>query len=295
MKKILFLLAAITSIGYYSCEKLDPPFRQTNVVPPPPTGDTVYRKILAEEYTGHLCGNCPRAAHFLNDTLTQLYGERLIVMSVHAGDFARTCPVETSTPANAPVGSFTTDFRCDAGVYWNTQYNIFANPSAMISRIGYPANKHMKTKAQWAAAIDSLVNTPADASIEISNSYNTTSSLLNTTINYKFLESSITGNYSLVVCITEDPIIDWQIDYDLPNIPPTYQNIEQYHHRHVLRTAVNGGQGLGESIAITFDTASKTYSQSISPSWNADNCKVVAFIINDVTKEIIQVEEKDVK
>ena len=56
------------------------------------------KKILLEDYTGHKCGNCPRAAEKAEE-LKEIYGDQLIPIAIHAGFFASDFG-----------GNFTTDF-----------------------------------------------------------------------------------------------------------------------------------------------------------------------------------------
>src|SRR5258705_4328893 len=86
MKKLLLSLFTIVAalVLFSSCDKVDPPYTQTNSVGGPNTSDTVFRKILIEDYTGFKCGNCPAAAAVLYGQLRPLYGEELISIGVHA-------------------------------------------------------------------------------------------------------------------------------------------------------------------------------------------------------------------
>ena len=49
-------LAIMVATILNSCDKVEGPVKE---VLPPPSGN---RKVLVEDYTGHRCGNCPRAA-----------------------------------------------------------------------------------------------------------------------------------------------------------------------------------------------------------------------------------------
>ena len=93
--------------------------------------------------------------------------------------------------------------------------------------------------------------------------------------------SDISGNLKLVVCITEDKIIDYQIDgVDL---------VEDYEHNHVLRTNVNGTWGT--DITLTSEYSSFEFDYSLDNNWVRSNCNVVAYIYNDSNKEVLQAEK----
>src|SRR3954469_19814249 len=139
MKKLFFALTTLAVIGFYACDKIEGPKKEEVVVNDfCKTGiadSIVNKKVLVEDYTGHLCGNCPDAGVYLNDTLKPIYNHCMVVISVHAGFFAGICPNSSvcfSLPANHPANSFTTDFACPVSTAWNTQFGITGNPKGMV-------------------------------------------------------------------------------------------------------------------------------------------------------------------
>ena len=100
------------------------------------------------------------------------------------------------------------------------------------------------------------------------------------------------GVYKLIVCITQDNIISPQKNND-PEIGPTPID-ENYVHNHVLRKAINGSWGeiLNNGSDVNPDADYlKTYSQVFTNDWIPKDCHVVAFVYNEETKEVLQVEE----
>ena len=65
--------------------------------------------------------------------------------------------------------------------------------------------------------------------------------------------------------------------------------VTNYVHNHVFRNTLNGmwGEELGPIKAET----SKDCTFTINEKYNADNCSVVAVLINTETKEVIQAAE----
>ncbi len=294
MKKISALLIVISFVFIYSCDDVDGPFKENPVVSDYcKTGiaDSVtHKKVLAEDYTGHLCGNCPDAGVYLNDTLKQTYGHCLVVVSVHAGFFAHVCP-NAPCPGNQPAGSFLANYSSTVGEDWNTFFGITGNPKGMVDRIGYPGGTHSKAYSAWAPAIASELTKQATAKLQINNSYNSLTRNLSSTIQSDFL-SNLTGDYKLQVVLTEDSIIDWQEWY---NHTPEY--VPDYVHHHVLRDALNSswGETIAAGSAAVGTSVTKNYSYTVNNNWNADYCYVVAFIYNNTSKEIIQVEEAKIR
>ncbi len=294
MKKILISIIVLVVTGFYACDKVDGPFKETVTVNDfCKTGiadSVIHKKVLVEDYTGHLCGNCPAAGVYLNDTLKQIYGHCLVVVSVHAGFFARVCP-NSPCPGDQPAGSFLTDFRNPVGEGWNTFFGITGNPKGMVDRIGYPTGTHSKAYNAWAPAIAAEVSKAANASLEITNSYNSLNRSLSVTVKTDVI-NNLSGDYKLQVVLTEDSIIGWQEWY---NHTPVY--VPDYVHHHVLRDAIN--TQWGESIitggAASGNSITKNYTYSLNNLWNPDYCNVVAFVYNATTYEVIQVEEMRVK
>ena len=73
-------------ISFQSCDVIEEPFTEEIVV-----GGCAEKckKILLEDYTGHKCGNCPRAAEKAEE-LKAIYDDQLVSIAVHAGFFAST-------------------------------------------------------------------------------------------------------------------------------------------------------------------------------------------------------------
>jgi len=251
------------------------------------------KKVLAEDYTGHLCGNCPYAGFLLNDTLKSLFGNQLVTIGVHAGFFAETCPTGASCPGNAPAGSFTTDFTNATSTAWDNFFGIsnVGNPNGMIDRKDFPTLQHIKSPGSWSTQIQQEAALSPVIKMRIINHFNAATRTLETAIQSKFI-SNLSDTFKLQVVITEDSVMDWQ-EWYLPHLP---QFDSTYAHRHVLRDAVNGSFG---NILVTGSVSANTiglagYSYTLNSAWNASHCKVVAFIYEASTRKILQVEEAEV-
>src|SRR5438046_1757120 len=113
IRTILYFAFCILPFAFViSCDKISPPFREEvdiiptvdldTICPFSPVAGGAYRKVLAEEFTGHLCGNCPPTSIFLSDTLKPKYDDSLVVITIHAKYFADICPTATACPGTAP-------------------------------------------------------------------------------------------------------------------------------------------------------------------------------------------------
>ena len=239
----------------------------------------IRRKVLLEDYTGHKCGNCPRATRAALD-LKNLAGDGLVLLAVHAGFFA------TPNPITAP--SFTYDFRTPAGTDLDTDFGISAagNPNGMVNRKKINGSQIL-AYTSWGSEVNNILTStdPLQTGIRIINDFNLTSGQLQTEVRIAHF-TGLQGNYRLSVFLVEDQIINWQKDYDV-----TPSDIEFYVHRHVLRESFNNTYG--DLLTNTSQGAitSMPYSIPVDSEYDAQHCSVIAFIFNETTKEIIQVEE----
>lgn len=283
MKRSFFFFVVFIAVIFSSCDKVKNPYGvKTTVVTP--SGKV--RKVLLEDYTGHLCPNCPAAAQTAQ-TIKGIYGRRLVIMSVHAGNF--------SVPGVTP---YTYDFRTSVG---DAYYNFFIPsyfPIGMVNRMGFPVTQQWKDYSNWGTIVDSLMAKAPDADIQITNTYTTSSRLLNTIVSCKFLNLLTSGTYKLVVLLTEDSIQNAQKDKNL--IPP--DNLT-YYHRDVLRDVITT-TAWGDSIATgpiaAGDSIVKTYQYTLPATFKgmapvASQCYLVAYVYNASTYQIIQVEEEKIQ
>jgi hypothetical protein len=279
MKRTLAIFIFIAYV-FGSCDKIEAPYLEKGVDTSTAVGKV--RKVLVEDYTGHTCGNCPRAAEML-DTLKSLYGEKIISFAVHAG-------TAFSPPQKGPKYMY--DFRTDAGTEWDNFFGIskVGNPNGMVNRTGY-SQQHIKYHTDWSTAIGAVINTPPDVYITISNKYDAASKSVTSTVTTSFLTSQ-NGEFKLQVVLTEDSIVKWQKDYSKEP-----SDIENYVHRHALRGVLNSTWGesiVNGPIDKSVAAIKKSYSITLKDDWNVAKCTVVAFVYNAATYEVLQAEEMKV-
>jgi len=274
--RYLILLAFLVVFVTNSCDKVAAPYvEKVNYC----SGD---KKVLLEDYTGHECVNCPGAA-LLAHTLQEDFCDRVVIMAVHAGFFARPSTYD-------PL--FANDFRTEAGNAWDTFFGNGAqgNPNGLISRV--PVNDNfVVTPGNWGTAIAPLLQQPAKASLILKNTFDHTNKKLTTKITTTFLDA-VEGDINLLVCLTQDSIIAPQKN-NTPEAGETPID-ENYVHMHMLRTTLNGiwGESINGGNSVGYgDKFSQEYTLDFIDEWVPKNCHVVAFIYHEDTKAVIQVEE----
>ena len=286
MKKYLVILSSILIIT--SCDIEEGPFINdySSYVNPD-------KKVLIEDFTGHLCPNCPDAAREL-DAIHDIYGDQIIGLAIHVSkSFARPYPA-----SQAP--SFQYDFRTNWGDDWDNFYGISAMglPRGMVNRNGFPDN-HKLGKGEWGSSVALELKKDIDFKIYISSNENSISITSE-------IQNNINSSYNLVVCLTQSNIINWQKDGQ--------ENIEDYSHNHVLRTVLideelsnSSNYVIGQEIEriinynlanleqLNIDYSTNNISElgnGNAGGWDASNMSVIAYIYDNTTKEILQVEEE---
>lgn len=295
---ILFISLSVTS-----CDYISNPFPPSNTnlgdtsscpTPTFPTITTHIKKTLVEDYTGHTCTNCPKAAQQLYEADTT-YKEKVIGLAIHVGSFAEPAP-SSSTPSSAPSWAYLNDYRTSAGNEYDNVFKMAAGglPKLMVNRSPYNGTTftHRKEWYQLQTAVAAVVNNAPQAEIQIINEFNTSTKKLCSHIKTEFLNAQ-TGTYKLVVLMVQDSIIDWQFD--------TGVNDSDYVHKHVLRDAITTS-AWGDEIATNPSagaTSVKKYAYNIPNDYNGTatnmhHMYVVAYIYNTTTYEVIQAEEEKV-
>ncbi|MBK7966616.1 MAG: Omp28-related outer membrane protein [Bacteroidetes bacterium] len=270
---IIILALAITS----ACDKIEGPYGSSGTIGPV-GGDTVVQNVLLEDFTGHTCQACPNA-HREASRLHGIYGERLIILAVHADFWAAPYPL------GAPF--FTYDFRNSISTQIATDFNVIGQPfpKGMVNRMLNPgtSNQLVFDWAGWESKIDQWANAVATAGLEITPGYNSGSNIMTAEVKVKAV-SDLTDGAHLAVYFSEDNIVKWQKDGSI--------NDSTYVHNHVLRGSFNGMLGEDLGVITAGDSLIKSYSASLAPAdVVANKVHLVAILTNTVTKEVIQVTE----
>ena len=249
------------------------------------------RKILILDFTGHKCGNCPKGHKAIN-ALEEKFGEAVVPIAVHCTYYGNTNP---NASPHTTDSSFNYDFRCEEGIYLGGgdtdggYMDLDAVPAGLINTFD-PALLNASTNG-WATDFAKYYSTYPEFSIEVSTAF--ADSTISADI--KLTSEVVTSRkLSLVAYVIEDGIVGWQFDYESDP-----QEIGDYVHNHVLRTSLNGV--FGEDVKTdnaqlsAGDVIEKSYSKAVRSDWNVANCKVVAFVYDTDTKEILQADVANVE
>lgn len=278
MKKILGLIFLVI-IALFGCDKIEPPYTQQNTNTDTTINNNV-KRVLIEEFTGHLCPNCPEASH-IAENLQQLYPGKITIIAIHSGNFA-----------NLVSPNYMTDFRTEEGNILNTSFGVSTYPSGMVDRVQLLGSQLISPN-EWGSIVNDRLSEQLTVNISITTQYNELNRNFNCTIKTDIL-SPFDSPLMLVALFTEDSIIDYQ-----KNNNPLYgstPDIPDYVHNHVLRGSITNIWG--DTICancLANNSYEKTYNYTLSNEWNEDNVNIVVYCYDAETQEIRQVIEQRIR
>jgi hypothetical protein len=289
LKSIFFIcIAGLFFALTFSCEKIEPPYVKkgydTVIYPEYP------KKILVEDYTAHMCTYCPDGHHALEAMMEKYHkpyydGYIIIPMAIHVSSLAFPAPPQ-----------FPTDFRTEEGEELDAHFGASSMglPKGLVNRVEYESNLILSPDSWGDAAAVLLEDNQAaikmtikqaDIYLFIVNEYDTTSRVLNCSIDAMFL-SSWNNPVTLAVFLVEDGIISGQLNHG--TIDPNYV------HNHVLRDGISGvwGDAITTAAAAQGETKNKNYTYTLPANFIYSNCSVLAYVYDSSTGEVIQAEIK---
>ena len=271
MKRVVLFLSVL--IAFSACDKIDSDnFIDGEIIVQP---EDIDRKILIEDFTGHKCQNCPEAAAEIHN-IQNAFPNQVVAIAIHAGYFSE------PNPPQAPY--LTTDFRTEEGDEIHDFFGPQSYPNGMVNRSGYPSDV-LSNYTDWADMVGSLTGSTAKVGINISYIINGDEMTIDVSTQAKV---SFTTSHNVVVCITEDHIIDWQT-------VAGQGDVSDYEHNHVLRDVIGSTWGQEIDEISVGDETTNTFTCIIDPTWNLNNCNIIAYVYDTSNYEVIQVEEIHIK
>ncbi|NLO18905.1 MAG: Omp28 family outer membrane lipoprotein [Ignavibacteria bacterium] len=267
----LFLFASLFLLT--NCDEINEPYREDSQAD---NGGTEIQKILLEDFTGFRCNNCP-AAHDLAHALKEQYGDRLVILAIHAGFYAE------------PNPQYIYDFRTAEGTEINNYFGVQAYPSGMLNRTPYNG-KAVLGSAYWSAAINALKDNNPKAKIDLKPNFNSASNDVSIDVDITYLEQSSASHY-LVIQVAEDSVV--QVQLDKRKSP---ELVSDYVHNSILRRTITGtwGEQVSNSPVAAGTTVTKHFNCSVpqNSDWRPEMLKIIAYIQDkDNAWQIVQVEE----
>ncbi len=254
MKRLFFILLVV--FVAQACKEIPPAIPTVN------TGGE--RKVIMEEFSGAKCVPCAGAKADI-DNLLSIYGENLIVVTIHS----------TAFPGNGdPVAGSKYDFRIDEGAEIVSMLGKPSGiPAGFINRELFEGETDRGlNRQQWAGFVDQAINEEPEMGMNMATTFDPITREL--TVNVTMVPATnITGDVRLTLMITESNLIDKQ---ETPE-----GRVDDYDHDHILRAVISGVNGDKITEALTSGAViEKNYTFTMPAEdgwWVADNCNVVAF------------------
>ena len=261
MRKSLFIV--LLGLMVMGCEVIPEADR---LIPVPIESSTARRHVLLD-FTGFRCVNCPTAAETAQD-LSELYGERLIVVSLH--------------PASNPFTQGLYDYTCPAAdsIYralGGTASTPFPTGNVDLVRLN---DRAFFDPAEWSALLQTQLRDSAAPTLWVEASLDTLSRSLSANI---YCYADTTTQALLALWVTEDSIRGVQA------MPDGTVNTD-YLHRHMLRTTAYDSPW-GIPVTMTPLTAPQRAVCTLPEDCQPAQCHVIALLLDCNDKHILQAYE----
>lgn len=252
------------------------------------------RTTLLIEFTGNRCPNCPGAA-MIADELLDTIPNNVVVVAMHPAGLSFTQPI---TPKVMLQSQEAYDYLVEFGGNVSTGL-----PVGVVNNREFD-KKYLIGSSTWTANVFDLCYVAPDCLIDLEHSKDGD----NHTVTATLMAQSKLDSVSLIFWLVESNIVGPQNmshalleDYKAkhPDANEKSGAVMNYVHNHVFRSTLNGkwGKELGvldgeincPNCGPIYPTESCTF--TIDEKYVADNCAVVAVLINTKTKEVVQAAE----
>jgi len=268
MKSIIYTLTIFIALFSISCDKI------TDIE----EKDEVLQKILIEEFSGYICGNCPAALEEAN-RLQKKYKGRVIISTIHAGVFA------------SPGTGVEFDFRNTTGNELNSKFRVIAFPTAMINREIDNSKNRLFLHGKWEENLKPLLEKKAPIKLDLTANYTEATRTIKVNVKIEYLVNG-SENDNIVLHLSEDKV--YALQKDSRKTPVMVENFE---HNNLLRGGITAtfGDLISPVAPVKGDIFNLEYTYVIpeDKNWNPQNLKVLGYVLdgNPSTMHIKQVEE----
>lgn len=263
LKSLMIAAAAMTALT--ACDNIDEADRFV-AVPRTPAKQT----YLIQEFTGQNCVNCPTGASVLHNIQHNYGEESVIIVCLH--------PTGNPNCVRLDANILTSDLALTYLNFWGNSSTPF--PCAILNGTG--ANSNSPT---WSSDFKSIVDANAEkdpcAGIDLNAVYDPDTRVVNVDYDVYFTDT-YGASASLILWITESGIKGNQKNNN-PDVG-TVGVIRDYTFNHVLRCSMNGDWGTGMQTTVAGTSNTGSASVRLQDNWNAENCTIVAYLIDSSSK-----------
>lgn len=227
------------------------------------------RKFLMEHFTGETCGYCPKGMYTMVKYLEESNVPHIWV-SHHYGYENDDYTISESPKIGKAVG-------------------VQGAPNLAINRTKMTGTTIAFQPANLLDIVSTIAkkcDTVAEASVLIDRTYNADTRELTVTVSGQVANTETT-EYLLTVLIKENGLIGKQADYESYSFGGGWV---EFIHPRVIRDVLSE-DAMGDTVLVTNQAYSKTYTYTVNETWVPENCCVVAYITPLAKKPVINAEE----
>lgn len=244
--------------------------------------------VLIEDYTGHLCINCPPAGQEAH-SIEEAHPGRVFVASIHV-DPGAILGFQTTLPPPSPyTHDFTNPDGIAYGIAFQSGFNFTGNPSGTVNRKTVSGNMFDQYGA-WATRTSSILSAN-DLKVNIQSVFNYFSQ---TDGGYLHVEVEKKTNdpvqLNTVVYVVEDSVVSAQ------KLPDNSDDLN-YVHRDIHLGSIDNrpwGRPTFDADASAGDKKELDYSYKLPTGIAKDNLHFLIYVYDKDTYEILQVIRQDI-
>ncbi|MDY2943254.1 MAG: Omp28-related outer membrane protein [Paludibacteraceae bacterium] len=228
------------------------------------------RKVLLEQFTGQTCGNCPAGYMAINQAIYQ-NPDKYIWIAHHWGYKQDEYTISESKNITNIIDSY----MGAPQVCLNRNYQ----------KINGVKQRHYHPNALVDGTLTMLDADTAVLSVVIEREYTPATRELQITVHGQVADASI-SSINLSTLIKENSIAGEQVDYNFA----WNGNWKEYLHMATIRDFYCS-KAIGDEIAVTNQTYSKTYTVIVDSAWVDEHCTIVAFATKTDGREVYNAAE----
>lgn len=291
-KFFAFSLSVLSVFNFVGCKETCPNVdfsvpvaSDTVAVPFDATLSSQTRNVLLEDFTGVQCVNCPDG-HTIAASIINTYSPgKVVVVAEH----------DTLGLLTNPYSFGHHDFRTpEAKDIVALLGGISSKPIGAIDRKKFTGETTITVGRQkWPGYVAQEMPVTPKVQMKIESQYNDATRVLSVGVILQYAQT-VTANNNLSIMLTESGIIEPQLGG--PNGGAT--GIDTFYvHRHVLRDMITSSTGIPVKGNKTPGHATKYIlpDYTVPASWNADSVKIVSFITDTDSLNVLQVIDKSLK
>lgn len=249
------------------------------------------RNALIEEFTGHLCGHCPRAHEAAAD-LENTYPNQVFSTAIHAGPDWDGKTVLQATMEEMYTRDFTTTEGKElAAAFYQLGVGFNAVPKGTVSRNRVDGN-FVLNYSQWEEQVETVLNTELLINLQAKSNYFPSTNGLFLHVESEFLDA-MNGDYNMTAYLVQKEIVDWQRDY----LYSPDSDLPSYKHKNVHLGTVSG-EIWGKDIASgSIPKGTKTvtnFSLKLPETAEIDQMHCLIYVYDRETYEILQVIKHEI-